>query len=526
MLAIVSFLLLNLVIAGLTWWRSRRLSGEYFLGRRRLTGPLVAVSVLMSNFSTEQLIGLNGDAFRNGATAIAWEAFGAIGLVVFAGVFLPRYYALGVTTIPQYVEQRCGRAVRRFMSLLMVLSIVLVGLPFVLYSGTLAMVGMFDLPRLLGLPSSVTMGVTALALTAVGLGYALPGGMRGVAMSDLFYAIIFLVAAILMPILGLRALGDGDLGSGLARLAAARPEALDPLDGAGQNLPLSALLTGMVVINLGAWCANQNSAQKAFAAASLAEGQKGMLLAAAVKLVAPVFFVLPGMIAWVLFRDTLEHPDLSYSELMHRLLPEWLVGFFAVAVAGATITSVSGLVHTATTLLEVDLRQTAERSELVRLTASGRWFAIVVALVAVVAVPLIARQDSGFYVLMKRLNATLTLPVVAVVIPVVLTRMTWRPRWVQAAMVAASACYLFFDLGVRTALSGVVSLHWLHSVAVAFGVATALLVVSGRRTAVGPAQHPAVAGWRFAAPAGAAILVGVAVLYGGLWWLSTVARAD
>ena len=196
MFAILSFIFLNLVIAGLTWRRSRKLSGEFFLGKRKLTAPLVALSVLMTNFSTEQLIGLNGDAFRNGATAIAWEAFGVVGLVVFVSVFLPRYYAAGVTTIPQYVEQRCGASVRRFISLLMVTSTVVVGLPFILYSGTLAMVGMFNLSELLGLSASAALFVTALALSAVGLIYALPGGMRGVAISDLYYAIIFFVAAI------------------------------------------------------------------------------------------------------------------------------------------------------------------------------------------------------------------------------------------------------------------------------------------------------------------------------------------
>lgn len=520
MLAIVSFVVLNLVIAGLTWRRTRRSGGEFFLGRRRLTGPLVAVSVLMSNFSTEQLIGLNGDAFTNGATAIAWEAFGAVGLVVFAGVFLPRYYAAGVTTIPQYVEQRCGSPVRRFMSVLMVLSIVVVGLPFVLYSGTLAMVGMFDLPRLLGLPLPVTLLLTALALTAVGLAYALPGGMRGVAISDLYYALIFLVAAVLVPILGLWAIGDGDLISGLGRLAAARPAALDPFGGAGQALPLSALLTGMVVINLSAWCANQNSAQKAFAAASLAEGQKGLLLAATVKLVAPAFFVLPGMIAWVLFKDTLEHPDLSYSTLVHRLLPGWLVGFFAVAVAGATITSVSGLVHSATTLLEIDLRQPTDASAAGRLTPTGRWFAIATAAIAVVAVPIIAQQESGFYVLMKRLNAALTLPVAAVVITVVLSRLVWRPVWAQAAMLSASGVYLGFDLVLREMLAGVVELHWLHSVGFAFAFAVALLLASGRRGAAAQVVPREVAGWRFTRPACAALIAGVVCLYGGLWWLS------
>lgn len=524
MFAIISFLVLNLVIAGLTWWRSRRVSGEYFLGKRKLTGPLVAVSVLMSNFSTEQLIGLNGDAFRNGATAIAWEAFGAIGMVVFVSIFLPRYYSAGVTTIPQYVEQRCGRPVRRFMSLLMVLSIVIVGLPFVLYSGTLAMVGMFNLPQLLGVPSSVALGLTALALTVVGLAYALPGGMRGVAMSDLYYAIIFLVAAILIPILGLWALGQGNLFEGLTRLVEARPEALNPFGGAGQSLPLSALLTGMIVINLSAWCANQNSAQKAFAASSLAESQKGMLMAAAVKLIAPVFFVLPGMIAWVLFDGTLEHPDMSYAALVHRLLPSWLVGFFAVAVAGATITSVSGLVHSATTLFEIDLRESRADPSAGQLTATGRWFAFAIALIAVVAVPIIARQETGFYVLMKRLNATLTIPVVSVVIPVVLTALAWRPGVVKRVMIIASATYLFFDLGVRSALAEVVQFHWLHSVAVAFAVATCLLLVSGRKAAVAPPTHSAVVGWRFTGLACWALLAGVVILYAGLWWLSYQAR--
>ena len=520
MFAIISFIALNLAIASLTWWRSRRISSEYFLGKRKLTGPLVALSVLMTNFSTEQLIGLNGDAYRNGATAIAWEAFGVIGLVVFVSVFLPRYYAAGVTTIPQYVEQRCGRPVRRFISLLMLLSIVAVGLPFVLYSGTLAMVGMFNLPELFGLQTSTALFFTALALSIVGLGYALPGGMRGVAMSDLYYAIIFFVAATLIPILGLCALGGGNLGQGIALLVAARPSAFNPFGGVGQSLPLSALLTGMIVINLSAWCANQGSAQKAFAASSLAEGQKGMLMAAAVKLIAPLFFVLPGMIAWVLFKGTLAHADMSYASLVHQLLPAWLVGFFAVAVAGATITSVSGLVHSATTLLEIDLRQSDSDPGAGKLTPMGRLFAIASVVIAVTAVPMIAQQQTGFFVLMKRLNATLTIPVVSVVIPVVLTQLTWRAGFMKIAMLAASGTYLFFDLGVRGMVADTIRFHWLHSVALAFAVAVSLLFVFGQKPeGVQQSKMPPV-GWRFTPISCWLLLSGVVSLYASLWWIS------
>lgn len=524
MIALLSFLALNGLIAGLTWWQSRRMAvgatSEYFLNRRRLSAPLVALAVLMTNFSTEQLVGLNGEAYRNGAAAIAWEVFGALGLVLLAAIFLPRYYAAGVTTIPQYVEDRCGRPVRRLMSTLMLVSLVVVGVPFVLYSGTLALAGIFDLRTWSGLPTPVFLSLTAAFLGFAGLGYALSGGMRSLAISDLFYAVVFLCAAILVPVLGLWELGAGNPLAGLVRLVEERPAALDPFGGTGQGLPPSALLTGMIVINLSAWCANQSVAQKAFAASSLAEGQRGLLLAATVKLIAPVFFVLPGLIAWVLFDGSLEHPDNAYARLVQHLLPGWAAGFFAAAVAGATITSVSGLVHSATTLLTIDLLDRTDAGKDGRLPAAGRWFALGAVALAVFAVPLIAQQQTGFFVLMKRVNATLTLPVVSVVVCVVLTRLVWPRLVVPVTMAAASGVYLLADLGFGNALDGSAPLHWLHSVALAFGTATLLLLASGRSGAVRNIGASTQIKWRFIRFAAAGIIIGAVAIYAGLWGLA------
>lgn len=518
MYAALSFLALNLLIAGFTWWRGRRLpeAHEYFLGARRLSAPFVALSVLMTNFSTEQLIGLNGDAFRNGIAAMAWEVFGAFGLVVSATIFLPRYYTLGVTTIPEYVEQRCGRPVRRLMSTLMLLSLCIIAVPFVLYSGTLPLVMIFGLPERLGLPVEHVQLLGAFVLGGVGLVYALLGGMRGVATSDVLYAMIFFAAATLVPLLGLHALGDGNIFHGVGRLVAARPAALNPFGNVGQPLPPTALLTGMVVINISAWCAHQGPMQKAFAAASLSEGQKGLLLAAVVKLLSPFFFVLPGLIAWALLDGQIAHPDMSYAWLVTHLLPDWLVGFFAAAIAGATITSVSGFVHSATSLFALDLldaRQSASRG---RLTDAGRWFGIVVVTLAVLATPLIAQQQTGFFAVMKRLNATLTIPVVSVVVMAVLTRRTWPRGWVPLVMVTASATYLITDLWLRAALAPHVSLHWLHSVGLTFAVAVALLFLRGQRLATDQGSSRPRTGWRHSRLAGLAILTTVTLLYTGL----------
>lgn len=518
MFAVVSFLVLNSLIAGLTWWRSRRSgANEYFLGRRQLSAPLVALSLLMTNFSTEQLIGLNGDAFRNGVSALAWEVFGAIGIVAFAAIFLPRYYAQGVTTIPQFVEQRCGCAVRRMMSLLMLLSLCVVGVPFVLYSGTLPLAVIFQLPERTGLSLGEVQSLTAFALGFAGLGYSLLGGMRGVALSDFFYAVIFLFAAALVPVLGLYALGEGSFWPGIAKLVAARPAALNPFGGVGQELPPSALLTGMLVINLSAWCANQGHAQKAFAASSLVEGQKGMFLAATIKLIAPVFFVLPGLIAWVLLDGEIAHADLSYAWLVQNLLPDWLTGFFAAAVAGAIITSVSGLLHSATSLFAIDLLAKENAQPAGRLAPAARWFSIGVVALAVAATPIIAQQQTGFFVLMKRLNATLTIPVAAVTLVAVLTRFRWPRGFVPAIMVLASATYLVAELVLRGWFPK--ELHWLHSVAIAFGLGVGALILTGRRDSA-PRETVACVNWRHTKVACIAVLLGAVAIYAGLWLIA------
>jgi SSS family solute:Na+ symporter len=463
MAALISFFGIHAAVALLTWWRSRRRDGgDFFLGRRTLGAPVVAMSLLLTNLSTEQLVGLNGDGYRHGAVAIAWEVFGALGLVLFALVFLPRYWAAGVTTIPEFIEQRCGAPTRRLMTVLMLLSLVGIGLPFVLYSGALALVGIFDLPGRFGLTHGAALLGCSLTLGVVGGGYALLGGMRGTAVADVAYGIVFAVGAVLIPVLGLLALGNGDWIAGCARLLAARPEAFNPFGHAGSPVPAGTLLTGIIVINLSAWCANQKHAQRAFAGSSLAEAQRGVLLAAAVKLFAPLVLVLPGMIAWVYFSGGLPSGDLAYPRLVQALLPASLAGFFGAVIASAVVTAASGAIHSAITLFVVDvLGRPPENSAAAGrgLPRGGLWFGLAVVALAVALTPIIARQDLGFFVLMKRLNATFTIPVLAVVVAAVLTNWSWSRWTVPCTMAIGSLVYL--------ALGQWTPLHWLHAVALA-----------------------------------------------------------
>lgn len=463
MAALFAFFGIHATVALLTWWRSRRRDGgDFFLGHRTLSAPVVAMSLLLTNLSTEQLVGLNGDGYRHGAVVIAWEIFGAFGLVLFAVVFLPRYWAAGVTTIPEFIEQRCGAPTRRLMTTLMLLSLVGIGLPFVLYSGALALVGIFDLPGRFGLAHDTALLGCSLALGIASGGYALLGGMKGTAVADVAYGIVFAIGAVLIPVLGLLALGQGDWLAGCVRLFEARPAAFDPFGGAGSPVPAGTLLTGMIVINVSAWCANQKHAQRAFAGRSLAEAQRGVLLAATVKLFAPLVLVLPGMIAWVYFAGSLAGGDLAYPRLVQALLPASLAGFFGAVIASAVVTASSGALHSATTLFVVDvLGRSPETPVAARggLPRRGLWFGLAAMALAIALTPVIARQDLGFFVLMKRLNATFTIPVVAVVVAAVFTGWRWSPPTVPGAMAVGSLAYL--------ALGQWTPIHWLHAVALA-----------------------------------------------------------
>jgi SSS family solute:Na+ symporter len=488
MAALLAFLSLNLAIALFTWWRCRQDTqpgnDDYYLARRTLGAPMVAASLLLTNLSTEQLVGLNGASYRHGATVIAWEVFGAFGLLIFALVFLPRYWASGVTTIPEYVGRRCGAPTRHLMVGLMLASLVGIAIPSVLYSGALALAGIFDLPHRLGFTPATTVFATALGLGLAAAGYALKGGLRGVAVSDAVYGALFVVGALLIPILGLAALGHGDVAQGWTHLVATRREAFDPFGPAGSPLPADALLTGMIVINLSAWCANQNHAQRAFAACNLAEAQKGVLLAAGLKLLGPVILVLPGLIAGAFFADGLMEGDLAYPRLVQAVLPAGLAGLFGVAVFGAIVTSLSGAIHSATTLFVVDVLR---RPSSGRLPLAGRVFGIAVCAAAVLLTPLIARQDSGFFMLMRRLNALFTIPVVAVVTAAVLTRWRWQGWAPPFAMAGGSAVY--FLLGGWHAPDAA-EMHWLHSVALAATLAFLLLGLLRNHTVSEP---PAIA---------------------------------
>ena len=306
---LISFLAFTAIVAIVSWRATRSDDHEsstgYFLAGRSLSWIVIAGSLLLTNLSTEQLVGLNGGGLQHGMQVMAWEVWSSIAIVLMALVFLPRYLRGGVATVSEFLARRYDRGVGTLVSVLLLLSLLTNLLPFVLYSGALFMLEVFKVAGLFGGNETTALWATVIALGVVGSIYAIFGGLKAVAVSDTLNGIGLLIGGLLIPILGLNAigeqLGDGGIMSGLQYITENQPERLSPIGAEDENIPFSTLFTGMLFITTYYWCTNQAIVQRTFGSKSLAEGQKGVLFAAVMKLLGPLYLVLPGIIAFHLF---------------------------------------------------------------------------------------------------------------------------------------------------------------------------------------------------------------------------------
>ncbi len=332
MLTISTFIGFTLMVALVSWYATRNTNEKsadgFYLGGRSLGAITIAGSLLLTNLSAEQIVGLNGQAFSEGLMVMAWETLAAIAMVFTALFLLPKYLKKGITTIPEFIEKRFDQQTKALLSILFLFAYGLVLLPTILYSGSLAFSTMFNLPEVLGMGSWGGIWICVFSIGIIGMIYALFGGLKAVAVSDLINAIGLLIGGLLIPFFGLLMIGDGDLGNGLDLLWKTNPEKFILRGAADSSIPFGTIFTGMMLAHIYYWGTNQSILQRVFGAKSLKEGQKGMLLAALVKFVIPLIVVLPGIIAWHVFDGQLENADQAYPALVAKVLPAAFTGFF------------------------------------------------------------------------------------------------------------------------------------------------------------------------------------------------------
>ena len=437
-------LAVSLLIVIATVWKVRRAGGghdgsgqDVFLAGKSLSWPFVAGAITITNLSTDQLVGMNG----NQMLLLAWwELAGFIGLLILAFVFVPIYYRHNCTTVTELLERRYeGRGLRTLISAMFLFGMLLIYLPAGLYSGGLFLKSLFgsDLP--------VTLFGALLAIPAAA--YTIAGGLRAVAVVETFAGVGVLAIAALIVVLALNAVG-WDLTTGVP------PERLTMIGAPDSPIPFHTLFTGMLFIQIYYWSTNQPITQKAMAAPTVREAQKGVLAAAVVRLlVIPAVVVIPGVVAYKLFGDV---NDAAYGKVVAAVLPPWLSGAFAALIAAAVIAHTAAVLNAAVGLYSVDFHDRF----VAKVRNHWRLASIVSALFTASSIAMIPTFENAESIinLLQQLNGLSSMPILSAFIVGLLF---------TGVRAEAAICGVIWGLGLYAAFTfyldpnGLVGLHYI-----------------------------------------------------------------
>ncbi len=392
------FIVITALIGFLTYLQCRkaeagdRSSGhDYFLANGGLSWYFVAGSITLTNLSTDQLVGMNG----NQMLLLAWWELAAVcGLFILAFIFLPIYYRNDCTTTTELLQKKYNdKHIRAVISVLFLLGNIFIFLPAILYGGSLFLQSMANI--------EVPIMVMAVAFAIVGAAYAILGGLRAVAVSDTYSGVLVLSLALLVVFLSLQAI-DFDF-SGIP------PERLTLIGDSESPIPWHTLLTGMIFIQTFYWSTNQTITQRAMAAPNIKEAQKGVIAAAGIRLlIVPIIIVVPGVVAYKLFGDI---NDAAYGRIVGEVLPPWLAGAFAAGIAAAVLTTFNSILNASAALYVCDLHEAyVGKTKNVR-RLSGI-VSIAMTIMAIALVPIFAAQESIIN-FVQQLYGLLSMPILS-----------------------------------------------------------------------------------------------------------------
>lgn len=401
-LAVFLFYLLSLLF--LSYFVSREESGkdknteDYFLAGKSLPYWAIGSSLIAANISAEQIIGMSGSGYKIGLAIASYEWMSALTLIVVGKFFLPIFLYKKIYTMPQFLEVRYNGTVRTVLSVFWLLLYVNINLTTVLYLGALAIHSVTGAPML---PAMVFLAIFSFT-------YSIYGGMKAVAFTDVLQVILLVFGGLLVSFLALEKLGDNaGFISGFLHLFHTVPEKfdmiLDPGNPNYKDLPgISVLFGGMWIMNISYWGFNQYITQRALSAKSLGEAQKGIALAAYLKILMPIIVVLPGIAASALLPD-LSPSDRAFPEMM-KLVPHGLLGLVFAALVAAVSSSLSSMSNSISTLFTLDIYKrfmdkTASEKKLLLVGRVTATFSMIYAVL--VAEPFIGKSDQAFQVIQE-----------------------------------------------------------------------------------------------------------------------------
>jgi SSS family solute:Na+ symporter len=398
-LDIIVFVTYCLTIIGVALWVSRNKGGkekntrDYFLAGNTLPWWAIGTSLIAANISAEQLIGMTGDGYTVGLAVASYELMAAATLIVVAKYFLPIFLEKKIYSMPQFLEIRYDSKVRTMLAVLWLFLYVFVNLTSILYLGAKCIEAVFG----------IDLQTAVYCIAAFSALYTIVGGLKAIAYTDFIQVGFLVVGGLITTYLALDQFSGGmGVFSGLNKLAVEFPEKFD-LIFTKENphysyLPgLTVLFGAMWIANLNYWGCNQYITQRALAAKSLPEAQKGLLLAGFLKLLMPFIVVVPGIIAFGLAAP-IKHQDEVYPWLLNTFLHPGVLGICFAALVAAVVGSLSAKTNSIATIFTMDLFKPffgKDKSEH-QLVTVGRITTAVALIIGALVAPNIQKFGGGF----------------------------------------------------------------------------------------------------------------------------------
>lgn len=341
-------------------------SKDYFLAEGSLTWWAIGASLIASNISAEQFIGMSGSGFKMGLAIAAYEWMAAVTLIVVAIFFIPVYLKNKIFTMPQFLHQRYNGTVAMIMAIFWLMLYIVVNLMSILYLGAVAISGISGI--------DITTCIILLSIFAV---FITLGGMKVIGYTDVIQVLVLVIGGLVAVYIALDIISEGkDMLNGFSNLHKGASEHFDmifkPDNPNYMDLPgLSVLIGGMWIANLSYWGCNQYITQRALGA-SLPTARNGLLFAAFLKMLMPLIVVIPGIAVYYMYKNDISaiHPDLlttsngvidpnkAYPALL-TLLPSGLKGLSFAALTAAIVASLAGKANSIATIFTLDIYKKA-----------------------------------------------------------------------------------------------------------------------------------------------------------------------
>jgi len=380
LIIIIAYLLIIMTIGIAVGYKKRASSEEFFLAGKSLKWPMIGAALFTANISTIHLVGLAADGYRIGLVVGNFEWMASFTLIILGLVFVPFYFRSKLKTLPEYMEKRYGGSTRMIMAFIAILGALLIHIGISLYAGAKVMEHFFG----------INMYVSIFVIAIITATYTIIGGLKAIVVTDTIQAVLLLLGAVILTLIGVFHLPDIGIHSLVELKAAVKPDQMNMIhelkNTATGHLNEYSWLTAMIgyfVLGIWYWCTDQTIVQKVLGAKTEKDGRDGAIFAGFLKILPVFFMVFPGVIGYLLFKDQIVEPNDTLLVMMQNLLPTGLRGLMAAGLLAALMSTIEAALNSTATVTAEDIvkklrPQTKDRT----LVLIGRVTAVVVIILA------------------------------------------------------------------------------------------------------------------------------------------------